>query len=154
MRQRTADLRLEDHDDAEYHIGQDVGQHPGQGRQLAVARQVEERDDQRQAECHLDRAGSADQNQHLVDDERDNNDVENRVPIKRWQPEQIDHDRFNCPEHSVTSCHGLLSLLDLIHHLRDGPHLGDFVTSYGMSAATDGECNGSCGGPSGRFRGR
>ena len=66
VRQRAADVGLEDHDGREDHVDQHVADHPVEGLQRGEPRQVEQHDDQQRAYRHLNGTSSPDQFQELV----------------------------------------------------------------------------------------
>ena len=107
VRQRAADVGLEDHDGREDHVDQHVADHPVEGLQRGEPRQVEQHDDQQRAYRHLNGASSPDQFQELVDQDRDDRDVEQVPPADRRPPEQageiFGHRRSSLPQSAVGS---------------------------------------------------
>ncbi len=83
VRQRAADVGLEDDDRRKRDVDQHVADHPVERLQRRQPRHVEETDDQQRARRHLDRASSPDQFEELVDQDRDDRDVEQVPPADR-----------------------------------------------------------------------
>src|ERR1051326_447051 len=73
---RVADFRLKNYDQREYDVGQNAANNPVQRGEFANAREVEKHSQYREAYQHGYGAGAADHHQHLVDQQRDQEDVE------------------------------------------------------------------------------
>ena len=71
-----ADLRLKHHDEREDQVRQNVAHHPVQCRKFPDASQVENYRYDHQAHQHRSRAGTADHDQDLVDDESHEENIE------------------------------------------------------------------------------
>ena len=95
MRQRAADVGLEQHDDGEHDVADQVANQPVDGLEVPPARAVEQRDEHAAAERHLHGARAANQLQHLVDQDRHHEDVGDIPPADRRAPQeavsQVDH---------------------------------------------------------------
>ena len=88
VRERAPDVGLEDHDRRKGDVDQHVPDHPVDGLQRHQPRQVEQPDDQQRAGGHLDRPGTADQLEELVEDERNDGDIEQIPPADGRAPQQ------------------------------------------------------------------
>ena len=111
-------------------------QHPRDRFQFDPARQIKKSNDQAQAHRHLYGASSLDEDEELVNEERDDEYVEHRVPRQVWDCQKIRH--FDL-QHSIC-------------HIRQDPRLPDIMHSHDVTAIHD--CrNNRCGGsPVPRFR--
>ena len=88
MRQRAADIGLEDHDRRKCHVHQHVADHPVHRLERRQPRDVEQADDEERAHRHLDGAGPPDQFQELVDQDGDDRDVQQIPPPDRRAAQQ------------------------------------------------------------------
>ena len=84
MRERAADVRLENHDRRKGDVDQHVPDHPVDGLQRRQPRDVEQADDDQRPGRHLHGARAPDQLQELVDQDRDDRDVQD-VPPANWR---------------------------------------------------------------------
>ena len=80
VRQRAPDVRLEQHDDRKDHVGGQVANHPVDRLELEPPREEKQTDEEAAAQRHLHRARAADEQQQLVDQDRDQRDVEQIRP--------------------------------------------------------------------------
>ena len=99
VRQRAADVGLKQHDDREDDVGGEVADHPVDGLELEPLREEEQADEEAAAQRHLHRARAADEQQQLVDQDRDERDVE-QIPPGDGGPAA---EQFGEPVHHQTS---------------------------------------------------
>src|SRR6185436_12464460 len=97
------DLLLKEDDDGERQDDQQALQHLLEGRQLDDAGQVVEDADEDDAEEHLHRAGAADQQQQVVDEDGDNQDVDRVAPGQQVDPPDQAHATAAHPAASFSS---------------------------------------------------
>ena len=92
MRERSADVGLKEHDDCEHDVCRQVQDHPVDRLELQPLRQEIEQQKEAAAQRHLHGTRPANQQEQLVQQERDDCDVERigppdvRAPEKRGQP--------------------------------------------------------------------
>jgi hypothetical protein len=67
VRERTPDIRLEQHDHGEYDVAKEIADQPVDGFEMPPLGSVEQRDDDAGAGRHLDRARAFDQLEDFVD---------------------------------------------------------------------------------------
>ena len=77
---RPPDVGLEQNDDREHDIRREVSDDPVDGLELQPLRQKIQQQNKTSAQCHLRRARAADEEKQLVDEERDDRDVERVGP--------------------------------------------------------------------------
>ena len=80
MRERAPDVGLEQNDDREDDVGGEIADDPVDGLELQPLREEVEQQDEAGAERHLRRARAADEQQQLVDEDRDDGDVQRIGP--------------------------------------------------------------------------
>ncbi len=83
MREGAPDVRLKEDNHGKYDVAHHVPDEPVDGFETSPARSIEQRDDDAAAERHLDRARPADQLQHLVHEDPDDEDVDEIPPTDR-----------------------------------------------------------------------
>ena len=87
MRKRAPDLGLENNNDGKDEIRKHVRQQPRNGLKPDPPREIEKHHNQRKSQRHLDCTSPFDEHEQLVDEERDNEDVQHSGPGQRWQCE-------------------------------------------------------------------
>ena len=71
---------LKDHNDRKDEVRKNVRQHPRNSFQPNPPREIKEGDDQRESHRHLNGSGTFDEDEKLVDDGRDNKNVQHSDP--------------------------------------------------------------------------
>ncbi len=80
MCQGATDVGLKENDDRKHHVGGEIANHPIDGLEVEPLRDEEQRDQKAAAQRHLHRARTANQQQQLVDQDRDERHVEQIPP--------------------------------------------------------------------------
>jgi hypothetical protein len=88
VRERAADVGLEQHDDREHDVADHVADQPVHRVEMTPPRSVEEPDEQQTTERHLHRARAANQLQDLVHENRHHEDVGEVPPADGGASEQ------------------------------------------------------------------
>src|SRR5262249_28045987 len=76
----ASNLVLKDHDDCKNEIGQKIRQYPCDRFKLCPSSEIEEANDQAEPQHHLNGARSLDEDENLVDEKRNDEDIEYCVP--------------------------------------------------------------------------
>ena len=90
-RKGAPDLVLEDHDNGEYEVRKNIGQHPCDGLEMCPSREIEKQDNHAEADHHLDRPCTFDEDEDLINQKRKDENVEQRVPVQRPRCEKVKH---------------------------------------------------------------
>src|SRR5688572_19577363 len=88
MREGPPDIGLEQYDEPERDVSGEVTYEPVHRFEPCPARPVEQRDQDAPAKCHLHGAGASNQLQHLVDQHRHHEDVDEIPDVHRWTPQR------------------------------------------------------------------
>ena len=89
VRQRAADVGLKQHDGRKDDVANQIADQPVHGLELDQSRHVEQPHRQPAADRHLRGARAANERQHLVDQDRDDGDVDDIAPAYRRPAQRL-----------------------------------------------------------------